>query len=339
MVKEIINAREIFSNIFNFFEYTIDEISGLEIQDRNEFTNKGLNEMQEWKVSKKALCYSFFRLFKHIFDQGKYVKICRTAEINDRGKQYYLSLQREIDVNFEKYCRQLDNDDLQIFSLFELENEYVSSLAFFEQYYSSLPEFKLAKYSYITDKDQEIIFQNRSENNFKYMYIDIKEIFPKETEIFENIFDNRISEYLVSKYLENEFGEDISTFDNTSLTFESEPVFKLFFASKASFMVFKETILPEKGDQISLVELWLIFDFFKNNKFKRRGKSSKIRMNLTSNQKDFIKAINPFFKEKYTGIKRIDNITPAANKEYPIMDRLNKEYERVQEEINKSNNY
>jgi hypothetical protein len=339
MVKEIINAREIFSNIFNFFEYTIDEISGLEIQDCNEFTNKGLNEMQEWKVSKKALCYSFFRLFKHIFDQGKYVKICRTAEINDRGKQYYLSLQREIDVNFEKYCRQLDNDDLQIFSLFELENEYVSSLAFFEQYYSSLPEFKLAKYSYITDKDQEIIFQNRSENNFKYMYIDIKEIFPKETEIFENIFDNRISEYLVSKYLENEFGEDISTFDNTSLTFESEPVFKLFFASKASFMVFKKTILPEKGDQISLVELWLIFDFFKNNKFKRRGKSSKIRMYLTSNQKDFIKAINPFFKEKYTGIKRIDNITPAANKEYPIMDRLNKEYERVQEEINKSNNY
>jgi hypothetical protein len=171
------------------------------------------------------------------------------------------------------------------------------------------------------------------------MYIDIKEIFPKETEIFENIFDNRISEYLVSKYLENEFGEDISTFDNTSLTFESEPVFKLFFASKASFMVFKKTILPEKGDQISLVELWLIFDFFKNNKFKRRGKSSKIRMYLTSNQKDFIKAINPFFKEKYTGIKRIDNITPAANKEYPIMDRLNKEYERVQEEINKSNNY
>jgi hypothetical protein len=173
MVKEIINAREIFSNIFNFFEYTIDEISGLEIQDCNEFTNKGLNEMQEWKVSKKALCYSFFWLFKHIFDQGKYVKICRTAEINDRGKQYYLSLQREIDVNFEKYCRQLDNDDLQIFSLFELENEYVSSLAFFELFYSSLPEFKLAKYSYITDKDQEIIFQNRSENNFKYMYIDI----------------------------------------------------------------------------------------------------------------------------------------------------------------------
>jgi hypothetical protein len=337
MVKEIINAREIFANILNFFEYTIDEISGLEIQDCNEFTNKGLNEMQEWKVSKKALCYSFFRLFKHIFDQGKYVKICRTAEINDRGKQYYLSLQREIDVNFEKYCRQLDNDDLQIFSLFELENEYVSSLAFFEQYYSSLPEFKLAKYSYITDKDKEIIFQNRSENNFKYMYIDIKEIFPKETEIFENIFDNRISEYLVSKYLENEFGEDISTFDNTLLTYESEPVFRGFFTSKESFMVFKETILPEKGDQIKHVELWLIFDFFRDNKLKsqRSGMSKKTPMAFLTNQEKFIKAINPFFKKKYRENIRIDNSTPAANKEYQIMERLNDEYERVQEEIKK----
>jgi hypothetical protein len=58
-------------------------------------------------------------------------------------------------------------------------------------------------------------------------------------------------------------------------------------------------------------------------------------MRLTSNQKDFIKAINPFFKKKYIGINRIDNNTPAANKEYQIMERLNDEYERVQEEIKK----
>jgi hypothetical protein len=155
------------------------------------------------------------------------------------------------------------------------------------------------------------------------------------------IFDNRISEYLVSKYLENEFGEDISTTDYLLLTYESEPVFKLFFASKASFIIFKNTILPEKGDQISRVELWLIFDFFRQNKlkFQKRGRSSETRMCLTSNQKDFIKAINPFFKEKYTGINRIDNYTPAANKEYPIMDRLDDEYKKMKEKVKEINNY
>jgi hypothetical protein len=336
--KEIINAQEIFSNIFNFYEYTADELSGLHERDCNEFTPICLNEMQGWKFSKRALCYSFFVFLEFVFDEGKYVNKYSAAKVNDREKQYYKSIQQEIDGDFEKNCRRFKTQQLKTFSLFELENKYVSSLAFFELFYSSLPEFKLAKYSYITDKNEDLIL-NRAQNNIKSLSIQLHELFPKETKRFMKIFDNRISDYLVSKYLENEFGEDISTFDNTSLTFESEPVFKLFFASKASFMVFKETILPEKGDQISLVELWLIFDFFKNNKFKRRGKSSKIRMNLTSNQKDFIKAINPFFKKKYTGIKRIDNITPAANKEYPIMDRLNKEYERVQEEINKSNNY
>jgi hypothetical protein len=340
MAKEIINVKKIFSNIFNFFEYTIEEKTSLEIQDYNEFTNKSLNEMQEWKVPKKALCYSFFRLFENIFHQGKYVTICRTAEINDRGKQYYLSLQREIDENFEKYCRQLDNNDLQIFSLFELENEYVSSLALFEQYYSSLPEFKLAKYSYITDGNKELIFQNRSENNFKCMYIDINKIFPRETEIFENIFDNRISEYLVSKYLKNGFGEDISTTDYLLLTYESEPVFELFFASKASFIVFKETILPENGEQISRVKLWLIFDFFRDNKLRyQRGISSETPMGCTKEQREFIKAINPFFNKKYKLDIRIDNVTPAANKEYPIMKRLDKQYEKMENKLKEINNY
>jgi hypothetical protein len=341
ILKEIIDIQGIFSQIFNFYEYAKAELPELDEKYGDEFTLLSLNEMQEWKVSKKVLCYSFFRIFEHTFHQGKYVNICSTAKVNDRGKQYYLSLQQEIDGNFEKYCRQLNTYQLKTFSLLKLENEYVSSLAFFEHYYSLLPEFKLAKYSYITDGNKELIFRNRSKNNFRGMFIQLYKLFPKETEIFENIFDNRISDYLVSKYLENELVEDISTFDNSLLTYESEPVFSVFFASKASFIIFKNAILPEKGDQISRVELWLIFDFFRQNKlkFQIRGKSSETRMGRTKEQKKFIKAINPFFKKKYIGINRIDNYTPAANKEYPIMDRLDDEYKKMKEKVKEINNY
>jgi hypothetical protein len=173
------------------------------------------------------------------------------------------------------------------------------------------------------------------------MFIQLYKLFPKETEIFENIFDNRISEYIVSKYLENGFGEDISTPNYSLLTYESELEFKLFFASKASFMVFKETILPEKGDQISRVELWLIFDFFRNNnlKFKRTGIRSEPLMGRTKEQRKFIKAINPFFKKKYSEDIRIDNNTPAANKEYPIVERLDKEYKKMRKKVKKNNYY
>jgi hypothetical protein len=338
--KEIINAQEIFSNVFNFYDYTADELSGLHERDCNEFTPICLNEMQGWKFSKRALCYSFFVFLEFVFDEGKYVNKYSAAKINDREKQYYISIQQEIDGDFEKYCRRFKTQQLKTFSLFELENEYVSSLAFFELFYSSLPEFKLAKYSYITDKNEDLIL-NRVQNNIKSLSIQLHELFPKETKRFMKIFDNRISDYLVSKYLENEFGEDISTTDYLSLTYESEPVFKLFFASKASFMVFKNVILPHNGDQISLVELWLIFDFFRQNKlkFQIRGRSSETPMGFFCNQRDFIKAINPFFKKKYIGINRIDNNTPAANKEYTITGRLDKEYEKVKEKVKEINNY
>jgi hypothetical protein len=141
--------------------------------------------------------------------------------------------------------------------------------------------------------------------------------------------------------LENEFGEDISTFDNTLLTYESEPVFRGFFTSKESFMVFKKTILPEKGDQIKHVELWLIFDFFRDNELKpqRRGTSKKKPMAFLTNQVKFIKAINPFFKKKYRENIRIDNSTPAANKEYQIMERLNDEYKEMRDKVKEINNY
>jgi hypothetical protein len=112
-------------------------------------------------------------------------------------------------------------------------------------------------------------------------------------------------------------------------------VFKLFFASKASFMVFKETILPENGEQISRVKLWLIFDFFIQNKLRhQKGRIiSKKPMGKTKEQREFIKAINPFFKKKYELDIRIDNTTPAANKEYQIAIRLNDEYEEMKEKI------
>jgi hypothetical protein len=334
--KEIINAQEIFSNVFNFYDYTADELSGLHERDCNEFTPICLNEMQGWKFSKRALCYSFFVFLEFVFDEGKYVNKYSAAKINDREKQYYISIQQEIDGDFEKYCRRFKTQQLKTFSLFELENEYVSSLAFFELFYSSLPEFKLAKYSYITDKNENLIL-NRAQNNIKSLSIQLDQLFPKETKRFMKIFDNRISEYLISKYLENEFGEDISTFNNTLLNYESEPVFELFFASKASFIVFKKVILPENGEQISRVKLWLIFDFFRHNKlgYQIRGMSTEILMGKTKEQREFIKAINPFFKKKYKLDIRIDNTTPAANKEYQIAIRLNDEYKKMKEKIKK----
>lgn len=338
MLKEIIDVQRIFSNIFNFFEYTIDEISGLEIQDCNEFTPICLNQMQGWEFSKKALCYSFFIFLEFVFDEGEgeYVNKYTTAKANDRGKQYYISMQQEIDGDFEKHCKRFNTQQLKTFSLFKPENKYVSSLAFFELFYSSLPEFKLAKYSYITDKNEDLIL-NRGLNNIKSLSIQLDQLFPKETKRFMKIFDNRISEYLISKYLENKFGEDISTFDNTSLNYESEPVFKLFFASEASFIVFKKVILPENGEQISRVKLWLIFDFFINNELEcqKGGRISKKPMGKTKEQREFIKAINPFFKKKYKLDIRIDNTTPAANKEYQIAIRLNDRYEEMKEEIKK----
>jgi hypothetical protein len=341
MEKEIINVQRIFSNIFNFYDYTSDELSELHERDCNEFTPICLNEMQGWKFSKRALCYSFFMFLEFVFEDGKYVNKYITAKANDREKQYYISMQQEIDGDFEKHCRRLKTHQLKTFSLFELENKYISSLAFFELYYSSLPKFKLAKFCYITDKDEDHILKIRVQNNIKDLFIRLDELFPKETKRFMKIFDNRISEYLVSKYMGDEFGEDISTPNYSLLTYESELEFKLFFASKESFIVFKKTILPEKGDQISRVELWLIFDFFRDNKltFQRGGIRSEPLMGRTKEQRKFIKAINPFFKKKYSEDIRIDNNTPAANKEYPIVERLDKEYKKMRKKVKKNNYY
>jgi hypothetical protein len=136
----------------------------------------------------------------------------------------------------------------------------------------------------------------------------------------------------------DEFGEDISTPNYSLLTYESEPVFELFFASKASFMVFRNVILPHNGDKISHVELWLIFDFFRQHKLRFQGRNiSGTPMGSSKEQKKFIKAINPFFKKKYREDIRIDNTTPAANKKYPITDKLDNEYLEVRDKVKEIN--
>lgn len=338
--EDIAKIQKKFSHLFYFFEYAC--VNGLNQEKINEFTPEIKDKIKNWNFSKKILCQNFYINLEDIFADGNYVTQYNSAVENERDKQYFIGLQHKIDNEFLQYCKNLKTNELKIFSLFHPENKYISSTAFFELYFSFLPKFKHTKFSYIVEKNKKSLLNKAGGSvKMRYFSVNLNRLFPEETKLFENIFDNRISDYLVSNYISTEFHQEKPLFDYNSITFESDPVFKLFFRSKASFEIFKETILPEKGKKISKPELKQIFEFYQDNKLKHQLDyySTPTVMSVTSDQSSFIRAINPFFEVKYDEDLRIDNASISLKKQYPVYERLQENYKIMKDkakEINKA---
>lgn len=336
--EDIAKIQKKFSHLFYFFEYAC--VNGLDQGYINEFTPEVNDKIKNWNFSKKILSLSFYINLEHVFADGNFVTQYDTAVANKRDKHYFIGLQQKIDNDFLQYCKKLNTKELEAFTLFNPENIFVSNTAFFELYFSSLPAFKRTKFSYIVENNKKsLVNKVGGSAKMRDFPVDLYRLFSEETKLFENIFDNRISDYLVSNYISTEFSLEKPAFDYNSITFESDPVFKLFFKSKASFEIFKETILPEKGKKITKPELKQIFEFYQDNKLKHQLNNffTPTPMSATSDQSSFIRAINPFFEVNYDENMRIDNASISSKKQYPVYERLQENYKIIKEKSREIN--
>jgi len=270
----------------------------------------------------------------------------KSVKFNQNDHLFFLKSQYQNEYKFfkkENSIQLLDND------LFGENDDLFDGLRLIDLFISFCNQFRYRKFCYFIDehlKDQKVRqrFLNNRSFNTEAAFPDANSIFIKFIELRITLFYidyllDRSSKFQLQNRIKIEKEQsNKAQIDFTNLTYESDPVFKLFFASAASFEVFKLTIIPFKGEKkLSKGELMLIFEFFRENKLKYQSSSNYTAtpMGRTSDKSLFIKSINPFFKEKLEENERFSNASISSTTGEDIMSRLEENYKKVKSE-NKS---